>query len=212
MGKGTSVNWPVGLGGKGNEGVAGTVGQNDGAIGYVELAYAKQNKLAYAKMKNAAGNVVEATAAATQNAMADFAGKMPDTLAVSIVNAPGAESWPIAGYTYLIIYMDSGLCTRSGCGRLHALGPLRRRLEGCHRAGLRAAAGECAQPCPGQAAQADLPGQHQSSRVSPVPDVRASGETHHEPSCVSPDFVRVREGRSSYRRSRLWRCGKGRCT
>jgi phosphate transport system substrate-binding protein len=112
VGKNTSVNWPVGLGGKGNEGVAGTVGQNDGAIGYVELAYAKQNKLAYAKMKNAAGTVVEASPATTQNAMADFGGNMPATLAISIVNAPGKESWPIAGYTYLIIYMDQQDCAR----------------------------------------------------------------------------------------------------
>ncbi len=112
VGKSTSVNWPVGLGGKGNEGVAGTVGQNDGALGYVELAYAKQNKLAYAKVKNAAGTVVEATAKTTQTAMADFAANMPDTLAISIVNAPGKESWPIAGYTYLIIYMDQQDCIR----------------------------------------------------------------------------------------------------
>lgn len=112
VGAGSSVNWPVGLGGKGNEGVAGTVSQNDGSIGYVELAYAKQNKLAYAKLKNAAGTTVEATIAATQNAVADFASSMPDTLAVSIVNAPGKDSWPIAGYTYLIIYMDQQDCTK----------------------------------------------------------------------------------------------------
>ncbi len=112
VGAGTSVNWPTGLGGKGNEGVAGLVTQNDGAIGYVELAYAKQNKLAYAKMKNAAGNVVEASAKTTQNAMADFGDSMPDTLAVSIVNPTGPESWPIAGYTYLIIYMDQQDCTK----------------------------------------------------------------------------------------------------
>jgi phosphate transport system substrate-binding protein len=102
----------VGLGGKGNEGVAGTVSQNDGALGYVELAYAKQNKLAYAKMKNAAGSIVEATAKTTQSAMADFGGNMPDTLAVSIVNAAGKESWPIAGYTYLILYTDQQDCVR----------------------------------------------------------------------------------------------------
>jgi phosphate transport system substrate-binding protein len=112
VGKSTSVNWPVGLGGKGNEGVAGTVSQNDGALGYVELAYAKQNKLAYAKMKNAAGSIVEATAKTTQSAMADFGGNMPDTLAVSIVNAAGKESWPIAGYTYLILYTDQQDCVR----------------------------------------------------------------------------------------------------
>lgn len=113
VGKGTSVEWPVGLGGKGNEGVAGTVIQNDGAIGYVELAYAKQNKLAVAKMVNAAGNIVEASIQTTQNAMADFGGEMPDTLARSIVNAPGKDSWPIAGYTYLLVYMDQTDCVKA---------------------------------------------------------------------------------------------------
>lgn len=113
VGKGTSVEWPVGLGGKGNEGVAGTVSQNDGSIGYVELAYAKQNKLAIAKMVNAAGKVVEASLETTQNAMADFGDEMPDTLARSIVNAPGENSWPIAGYTYLLIYMDQSDCEKA---------------------------------------------------------------------------------------------------
>jgi phosphate transport system substrate-binding protein len=113
VGKGTSVQWPVGLGGKGNEGVAGTVLQNDGSIGYVELAYAVQNHLAVAHMVNAAGNTVEASIASIQNAMADFGTEMPDTLARSIVNAPGADSWPIAGYTYLLIYMDQTDCTKA---------------------------------------------------------------------------------------------------
>ncbi|HZD56542.1 MAG TPA: phosphate ABC transporter substrate-binding protein PstS [Anaerolineales bacterium] len=113
VGKGTSVEWPVGLGGKGNEGVAGTVSQNDGSIGYVELAYAKQNNLAIAKLVNAAGTTVEASPETTQNAMADFGGEMPDTLARSIVNAPGENSWPIAGYTYLLVYMDQTDCTKA---------------------------------------------------------------------------------------------------
>jgi len=113
IGSGTSVNWPVGLGGKGNEGVAGLVTQNDGAIGYVELAYARQNKLAYAKMKNAAGTIVEASGKSTQAAMADFGADMPKTLARSIVNPAGKESWPIAGYTYLIVYMDQPDCTKA---------------------------------------------------------------------------------------------------
>jgi phosphate transport system substrate-binding protein len=113
VGTGTSVNWPVGLGGKGNEGVAGTVSGNDGSIGYVELAYAKQNNLPFAKMKNAAGNVVTASGQTTQNAMADFGGNMPDTLARSIVNASGKDSWPIAGYTYLIVYMDQQNCVKA---------------------------------------------------------------------------------------------------
>jgi phosphate transport system substrate-binding protein len=112
VGTGTSVEWPAGLGGKGNEGVAGTVTQNDGGIGYVELAYAKQNKLAVAKMINAAGNTVEAAIPSTQNAMADFGGEMPDTLARVIVNAPGMDSWPIAGYTYLLVYMDQTDCVK----------------------------------------------------------------------------------------------------
>ncbi len=113
VGQGTSVNWPVGLGGKGNEGVAGTVSQNDGAVGYVELAYAKQNKLPYASMRNAAGTVVEASGQTTQNAMTDFGDKMPDSLAMSIVNAPGKNAWPIAGYTYLIVYMDQADCAKA---------------------------------------------------------------------------------------------------
>lgn len=113
VGQGTSVEWPVGLGGKGNEGVAGTVSQNDGSIGYVELAYAQQNKLAIAKMVNAAGTTVEASPETTQNAMADFGGEMPDILARSIVNGPGENSWPIAGYTYLLIYMDQTDCVKA---------------------------------------------------------------------------------------------------
>lgn len=112
VGKGTSVEWPVGLGGKGNEGVAGVVSQNDGAIGYVELAYAKQNKLSIARLVNAAGNIVQASIETTQNAMADYGDEMPDILARSIVNAPGKDSWPIAGYTYLLIYMDQSDCAK----------------------------------------------------------------------------------------------------
>jgi phosphate transport system substrate-binding protein len=112
VGNATSVEWPAGLGGKGNEGVAGTVGQNDGAIGYVELAYARQNKMSIATMVNAAGNPVEAAIETTQNAMTDFSSAMPDTLARSIVNTPGANSWPIAGYTYLLVYMDQTDCLK----------------------------------------------------------------------------------------------------
>ncbi len=113
VGTNTSVKWPTGLGGKGNEGVAGTVMQNDGAIGYVELAYATQNKLPIASMVNAAGVTVQASISSTQSAMADFGGQMPDTLARSIVNAPGKDSWPIAGYTYLLVYMDQQDCTKA---------------------------------------------------------------------------------------------------
>ena len=113
VGNATSVNWPVGLGGKGNEGVSGTLTQNDGAIGYVELAYAIGNKLPYTKLVNSAGTTVGASPESTQAAMADFAGQMPDTLAISIVNAPGKDAWPIAGYTYLLLYMDQTDCTKA---------------------------------------------------------------------------------------------------
>lgn len=113
VGNATSVEWPVGLGGKGNEGVSGTVSQNDGAIGYVELAYAVSNKLPVASMVNASGATVVASIETTQSAMTDFGGDMPDTLARSIVNAPGATSWPIAGYTYLLIYMDQTDCVKA---------------------------------------------------------------------------------------------------
>lgn len=113
VGVNSSVKWPVGLGGKGNEGVAGTVQQNDGAIGYVELAYAKQNKLPVASVQNKSGSFVTADAKTTQNAMADFGGDMPKTLARSIVDAPGKDSWPIAGYTYLLVYSDQQDCGKA---------------------------------------------------------------------------------------------------
>ncbi len=110
VGNASSVEWPVGLGGKGNEGVAGTVQQNEGAIGYVELAYAIANKMNTVNLVNAAGGTVSASLDSTQSALADFGGDMPDTLARSVVNAPGANSWPIAGYTYLLLYMDQANC------------------------------------------------------------------------------------------------------
>jgi phosphate transport system substrate-binding protein len=113
VGVGSAVKWPVGLGGKGNEGVAGTVQQNDGAIGYVELAYAKQNKLAFASVQNKAGTFVTADLSTTQNAMTDFGGDMPASLARSIVDAAGKNSWPIAGYTYLLVYTDMPDCAKA---------------------------------------------------------------------------------------------------
>jgi phosphate transport system substrate-binding protein len=113
VGNSSSVQWPVGLGGKGNEGVAGTLGQTDGAIGYVELAYAVTNKLKYTKMKNAAGSIVEPGIPSTQAAMADFGTDLGDKLAISIVNGPGKDSYPIAGYTYLLLYMDQTDCTKA---------------------------------------------------------------------------------------------------
>lgn len=106
VGNSTSVQWPAGLGGKGNEGVSGTVAQNEGAIGYVELAYAKQNNLPFGMVQNKAGEYVSPTSQAVQSAMADFGSDLGDKLAVSITDAPGKGSWPISGYTYLLIYMN----------------------------------------------------------------------------------------------------------
>ncbi len=104
VGKGTSVNWPVGLGGKGNPGVAGLVKQTEGSVGYVELAYAVQNKIAYAKMKNKAGQVVEATIDSTNAATNGM--NIPADFRVSIVDAADPGAWPIAGFTYLLVYKD----------------------------------------------------------------------------------------------------------
>jgi phosphate transport system substrate-binding protein len=106
VGRGKSVNWPVGIGGKGNEGVAGVVKQTPGAIGYVELAYAKQNKMKVAFLRNREGIFVAPTLEATSAAAAGAAKSMPDDFRVSLVDAPGKESWPIAGLTWLLVYKD----------------------------------------------------------------------------------------------------------
>jgi phosphate transport system substrate-binding protein len=113
VGNATSVKWPVGLGGKGNEGVYGTVAQNEGAIGYVELAYAIQNKAVLNLLQNKAGEFVEPSIESTQAAMADFGTELGDKLALSIVDAPGKNSYPIAGYTYLLLYMDQQDCLKA---------------------------------------------------------------------------------------------------
>lgn len=102
VGKGTSVNWPVGLGGKGNEGVSGQVKQSPGAIGYIELAYAKQNKLPYADMKNSSGNYIAASIESVTAALATA--QIPDDFRFSMVNPPGADAYPIAGTTWLLVY------------------------------------------------------------------------------------------------------------
>ena len=104
VGAGTSVNWPVGLGGKGNEGVAGIIKQTEGSIGYVELAYAVQNGLPYASLKNKAGYFVEPTFDAVSAAAAGFVKNMPADLRVNITNADGKDSYPISGFTWLLIY------------------------------------------------------------------------------------------------------------
>jgi phosphate transport system substrate-binding protein len=102
VGKGTSVKWPVGIGGKGNEGVAGQVKQLSGAVGYVELIYAKQNKMPYADVKNAAGNFITPTIESVTAALATA--KIPDDFRFSMVNAPGDQAYPIAGTTWLLVY------------------------------------------------------------------------------------------------------------
>jgi phosphate transport system substrate-binding protein len=102
VGKGTSVKWPVGLGGKGNEGVAGMIRQMQGSIGYVELIYAVNNKIAYGSVKNAGGQFVKASLDSVTAAAASVK-SMPADFRVSITNAPGKDAYPIASFTWLLI-------------------------------------------------------------------------------------------------------------
>ena len=102
VGTNTSVNWPTGLGGKGNEGVAGQIKQTPGALGYVELIYAVQNKMPYADMKNASGEFVKASLESITAAMATA--QIPDDFRFSMTNAPGKDAYPIAGATWLLVY------------------------------------------------------------------------------------------------------------
>ncbi len=104
VGVNTSVRWPAGVGGKGNEGVAGLVRQSPNSIGYVELIYALQNKIDYGSVQNAAGKFVRASIEATTAAAAAAAGKMPADFRVSITNAPGDSAYPIASFTWLLLY------------------------------------------------------------------------------------------------------------
>ena len=104
VGRGTSVQWPVGLGGKGNEGVAGQVKQLPGTVGYVELAYAKQNKLPCAEVKNASGNYVAPGIESITEALATA--KIPDDFRFSMVNPPGERAYPISGATWLLVYEE----------------------------------------------------------------------------------------------------------
>jgi phosphate transport system substrate-binding protein len=105
-GKGTSVKWPVGLGGKGNEGVAGMIRQMQGAIGYVELVYAVQNKITYGSVRNAAGEFVKANLDSVTAAAASVK-SMPADFRVSITNAPGKDAYPISSFTWLLIPAQS---------------------------------------------------------------------------------------------------------
>jgi phosphate transport system substrate-binding protein len=106
VGKGTSVKWPVGLGGKGNEGVAGMIRQMQGAIGYIELIYAVQNKIPYGTVKNAGGDFVKASLESV-TAAAGSVKNMPADFRVSITNAPGKDAYPISSFTWLLIPAQS---------------------------------------------------------------------------------------------------------
>ena len=115
-GAGTAVEWPAdklgrGQGGKGNPGVAAAVQNTNGAIGYVELAYAKSNSILYAKLVNAAGKTVEASIPSTMAAIKDA--QFSDKLTAIIVNSKDPEAWPIAGFTYLIVYKDYKDCKKA---------------------------------------------------------------------------------------------------
>ena len=106
VGRGKEVNWPVGLGGKGNEGVSGQVKQTPGSIGYVELAYAKQNRLAIGAVKNKAGQFISPSVSSVTAAAAGVAKTLPATTdyRISISDAPGADSYPISSFTWILVY------------------------------------------------------------------------------------------------------------
>jgi phosphate transport system substrate-binding protein len=106
VGKGTSVKWPVGLGGKGNEGVAGMIRQMQGSMGYIELIYAIENKISYGIVKNAAGDFVKASLESVTAAAASVK-SMPADFRVSITNAPGKDAYPISSFTWLLIPAQS---------------------------------------------------------------------------------------------------------
>jgi phosphate transport system substrate-binding protein len=104
VGKATSVSWPTGIGGKGNEGVSGQVKQLPGAIGYIELAYAKQNNLKFADVKNSSGNFIEPTIESVTDALSTAT--IPDDFRFSMTNPPGPNSYPISGTTWLLVYAE----------------------------------------------------------------------------------------------------------
>jgi phosphate transport system substrate-binding protein len=110
VGAGTSLNWPMGLGGKGNPGVAGLVKQTPGSIGYVELIYALQNKMPYGVVKNKKGNFVTATISSTSKA-ADT--NLPDDMKVSLTDTDAPEGYPISGFTWILVYKDQNYGDRT---------------------------------------------------------------------------------------------------
>ena len=104
VGKGTSLKWPVGIGGKGNEGVTGLVQQTPGAVGYVELIYALKNNIPFPDIQNHDGNWITASLAGVTAAAAGAAANMPSDFRVSITDAPGADTYPISSFTWLLVY------------------------------------------------------------------------------------------------------------
>ena len=110
VGKGSSVNWPAGLGGKGNEGVAGLIKQTPGAIGYIELAYAIQNKMAFGKLQNKNGNFITPSVAST-SAAGNI--QLPADAKVSLTNTEAADGYPISGFTWVLIYKEQKYNERS---------------------------------------------------------------------------------------------------
>ncbi|WP_460822811.1 phosphate ABC transporter substrate-binding protein PstS [Lysobacter olei] len=113
VGEGTSVKWPVGIGGKGNEGVAAYVKQIKGGIGYVELSYALQNKMAYSRLKNAAGNYVNPNAETFQAAAASANWGAAKDFHLVMTNAPGQNAWPIAATNFILMYKKAKVAQRS---------------------------------------------------------------------------------------------------
>ncbi|HZO91501.1 MAG TPA: phosphate ABC transporter substrate-binding protein PstS [Chthonomonadaceae bacterium] len=108
VGAGKSVSWPVGLGGKGNDGVAAVVRRTAGAIGYVELAYARENHLAYGQIRNRAGNFVSPSVESTTAAIGKYIGQLRKDIKTPTVDAPGVNSYPICSLTYIILYTNGG--------------------------------------------------------------------------------------------------------
>jgi phosphate transport system substrate-binding protein len=106
VGVNASVSWPTGVGGRGNEGVSGLVTQTPGSIGYVELIYALQNKIAYGSVMNAAGEYIKASVQAVTAAASSAAANMPPDFRVSITNAQGKGAYPISSFTWLLLYED----------------------------------------------------------------------------------------------------------
>jgi phosphate transport system substrate-binding protein len=106
VGSGTSPRWPVGISGKGNEGVTGAIKNTPNTIGYVELAYAVQNKLPVAQIKNSSGNFIEPSIDAVTAAASGSAANTPEDLRVSITNATGPQAYPISSYTYILVYKN----------------------------------------------------------------------------------------------------------